>query len=172
MNILDDSVGKITAFSAESSESAARLKGFLASTGLKRSRVRGRGRKPSTAEIGEAIKAVTAIVEPVLTRTEHLTREVAMTLRLQEIMEISVTTWRIILSVLNFQRRLIAQTRRACRLHLPDLWTEEWERRYAVASDEIEDFMETIALGLNEEFQAELVARAKAIPELGLGSQE
>jgi hypothetical protein len=129
-----------------------------------------RGRGQSEGERAGAFRRVrqiaAPIVEHVFSQVEDMIEKVEVAFAVEEIMPLGDDVWFKGLMVLDAARRSLdaisgpfrEQAKTSVTLRQV-IWPSEWATRYDALSDAIEDYSETIALGLDEQTRNDLRER-------------
>lgn len=122
------------------------------------------------AKVRASVVMFRRVVEPLVAATFDRTREVIQlvrtALRLDAFAPLDERTWQVALLALDQQRRLVESVcapirglPRLVKKHrriVAEMWPADLDRVYRDVLDAIDDVSETVALGLNREFRAEL----------------
>lgn len=138
--------------------------------------LRARHRQVAIAkEVVELRRALAPALEILFLRTTQIIQEFDMALRLQEMVNIEERTWQLALLCLQQQKRLVEATAGKVRSTIKRLglknkivasaWTAEWETRYGEVLDDIDDTVESIALGLSPKFRALIEKQLEAVAQ-------
>jgi hypothetical protein len=112
---------------------------------------------------------VAPIIEYMLTQTEDLVQKIERAFQVEEIFPLGDDIWSMGLVALDQSRRSLDMACDTFRLQAQKsalarvLWPPEWASRYEAVIDAIEDYSETIALGLDPDTRSEIQARLASV---------